>query len=157
MFDRAGYFARLFESEGVPLTHTIDRDPTNFGPLLVYMRKSRFAVDVSELDGASKLQLFEDIMFYDIEGLKNLIEEDIVVERKKDEEAEKTRLVREKILADLCAEDTKPFEGPTTMDAGGEGCYLCGLTSHAERDCRFNPSNANMGNVSYRLRRCRLR
>eukprot|EP01060_Flectonema_neradi_P026457 TRINITY_DN3540_c0_g1_i4.p1 TRINITY_DN3540_c0_g1~~TRINITY_DN3540_c0_g1_i4.p1 ORF type:complete len:152 (+),score=29.17 TRINITY_DN3540_c0_g1_i4:353-808(+) len=121
------YFKELGES--IPLTVKLDRDPQFFGPIIAFLRKGRFAVDVEDLEPAAKITLFEDILFFGIPGLHYLIEDDMKAkpEEKKDDSEIKS-------------------DAPSGVEAGvtltGKGCFLCGTTDHDESECKFNPENA---------------
>ena len=112
----------------IPMVVKLDRDPQFFGPIIAFLRKDRFAVDVEDLEPTAKITLFEDILFYGVPGLHYLIEDDISIKPK------------EKKGDSGIVSDAK-----SAVDAGasltGVGCFLCGTTDHDEKNCKFNPDN----------------
>eukprot|EP01064_Diplonema_japonicum_P017167 TRINITY_DN2521_c0_g1_i3.p1 TRINITY_DN2521_c0_g1~~TRINITY_DN2521_c0_g1_i3.p1 ORF type:complete len:146 (+),score=45.29 TRINITY_DN2521_c0_g1_i3:122-559(+) len=132
---RSGYFKEVLEKDPKCKEISLDRDPQFFGPLLAFLRKGRFSIEMEELDGASKLQLFEDIMFFKIQELQSIILDDIKVEKRKDLEKQFENV---KIAPPV---EESVSAGDPIVQPNGQGCFLCGTMAHAEKDCKFNPEN----------------
>eukprot|EP01061_Rhynchopus_euleeides_P003792 TRINITY_DN13063_c0_g1_i1.p1 TRINITY_DN13063_c0_g1~~TRINITY_DN13063_c0_g1_i1.p1 ORF type:complete len:200 (+),score=92.67 TRINITY_DN13063_c0_g1_i1:65-601(+) len=153
----SGYFTALLEEDPGLLEVQIDRDPQFFGPLLAYMRKGRITLSPHDMDAADKYQLFSDILFYQLEGLKHFIEDDIEVEkgvtreeverRVKEREAElqrikttETDVAKVQVMASGGDPTVAPVAAPA-VQPNGQGCFLCGTMDHSEASCKFSPDN----------------
>eukprot|EP01063_Lacrimia_lanifica_P027757 TRINITY_DN3944_c0_g1_i2.p3 TRINITY_DN3944_c0_g1~~TRINITY_DN3944_c0_g1_i2.p3 ORF type:complete len:125 (+),score=42.86 TRINITY_DN3944_c0_g1_i2:319-693(+) len=119
------------------------------------MRKGRMPLDVKELDVADKVQLFNDILFYELESLYHFIEADMQregalsadevaaeMERLKLRDAAPQRKPAPKGYEPQDLPGSDPASAPMadpTVQPGGVGCFLCGTMDHDEKQCKYSP------------------